>query len=32
MPVIGVVRHKVEDFSDWRRKFDERMTVRKENG
>ncbi len=32
MAKIGVVRHKVSDFSDWRRKFDERMAVRKVNG
>ena len=32
MPVIGVVRHKVADFADWRRKFDERMDIRKSNG
>ena len=29
---IGVVRHKVADFSEWRRKFDERMEIRKSNG
>jgi hypothetical protein len=32
MAKIGVVRHKVVDFSDWRRKFDERMIIRKSNG
>ena len=32
MTRIGVVRHKVSDFSDWRRKFDERMAIRKANG
>ncbi|VVB64023.1 Uncharacterised protein [uncultured archaeon] len=31
MTRIGVVRHKVSDFSDWRRKFDERMDIRKSN-
>ncbi len=29
---IGAVRHKVADFSEWRRKFDERMKIRKSNG
>ena len=29
---IGVVRHKVADFSEWRRKFDERVEIRKSNG
>ncbi len=29
---IGVVRHKVSDFSDWRHKFDERTAIRKANG
>jgi DNA helicase IV len=29
---IGVVRHRVDDFSDWRRKFDQRMDIRKNNG
>jgi hypothetical protein len=32
MARIGVVRHKVADFSDWRRRFDQRMAVRKSNG
>jgi hypothetical protein len=32
MTRIGVVRHKVPDFSDWRGKFDERMAIRKANG
>ena len=32
MANIGVVRHKVADFSEWRRKFDERMEIRKSNG
>ena len=32
MARIGVVRHKVSDFPDWRRKFDERMVIRKANG
>lgn len=32
MTNIGVVRHKVADFSEWRRKFDERMEIRKSNG
>jgi hypothetical protein len=32
MTKIGVVRHKVADFADWKRKFDERMAVRKSNG
>ena len=32
MTRIGVVIHKVSDFSDWRRKFDERMAIRKANG
>ncbi len=32
MTKIGVVRHKVADFSEWRRKFDERMEIRKANG
>jgi len=32
MTNIGVVRHKVADFSVWRRKFDERMEIRKSNG
>jgi hypothetical protein len=32
MARIGVVRHRVEDFQDWRRKFDERMEIRKNNG
>lgn len=32
MTNIGVVRHKVSDFSEWRRKFDERMEIRKSNG
>jgi hypothetical protein len=32
MTTIGVVRHKVADFSDWRKKFDERMVIRKSNG
>ncbi len=29
---IGVVRHSTPDFSAWRKKFDERMAVRKANG
>ena len=32
MTRIGVVRHKVSDFSDRRRKFDERMAIRKAKG
>ena len=32
MANIGVVRHKVADFSEWRRTFDERMESRKSNG
>ena len=32
MANICVVRHKVADFSEWRRKFDERMEIRKSNG
>ena len=32
MANIGVVRHNVADFSEWRRKFDERMEIRKSNG
>ncbi|OPY50149.1 MAG: hypothetical protein A4E49_02810 [Methanosaeta sp. PtaU1.Bin112] len=32
MTRIGVVRHNVSDFPDWRRKFDERMAIRKANG
>ena len=32
MANIGVVRHKVADFSEWRRKFDERVEIRKSNG
>ncbi|HNT72396.1 MAG: hypothetical protein PHN90_08345 [Methanothrix sp.] len=32
MAKIGVVRHRVEDFPAWRRKFDDRMEIRKSNG
>lgn len=32
MVIIGVVRHKVDDFAAWKQKFDERMAVRKANG
>ncbi len=32
MARIGVVRHKVDDFGDWKQKFDERMAIRKSNG
>jgi len=32
MTRIGVVRHKIDDFSDWKQKFDDRMAVRKSNG
>jgi hypothetical protein len=32
MANIGVVKHKVADFSDWKGKFDERMIIRKSNG
>ena len=32
MTKIGVVRHNVSDFSDWRRKFNERTAIRKANG
>ncbi|MFZ2376930.1 MAG: hypothetical protein WAV83_06925 [Methanothrix sp.] len=32
MTRMGVVRHKIDDFSDWKQKFDDRMAVRKSNG
>ena len=32
MTRIGVVRHSAPDFAAWRKKFDERMAVRKANG
>ena len=32
MTRIGEVRHKIDDFSDWKQKFDDRMAVRKSNG
>ncbi len=32
MTRIGVVRHKIANFQDWKGKFDERMAVRKNNG
>lgn len=32
MTRIGVIRHKVSAFSDWRRKFDKRKAIRKANG
>lgn len=32
MTRIGVVRHKAPNFADWRKKFDQRMEIRKGNG
>ena len=32
MVIMGVVRHKIDDFAAWKQKFDERMAVRKANG
>ena len=32
MTRIGVVRHSAPDFAAWKKKFDERMAVRKSNG
>ena len=32
MVIMGVVRHKIDDFAAWKQKFDERMAIRKGNG